>query len=109
MSPAPSPATEVLKEFDFSVPPFDLLTREQAVALGRRMDIGFEPDGARILEASARRGVAIGQRVALGLPRPLRCDAVGCPHRALAWHSVPAPLVRGTRPLHRPGRGGERL
>ena len=51
MSPAPSPATEVLKEFDFSVPPFDLLTREQAAALGHRMDIGFEPDGACILEA----------------------------------------------------------
>jgi len=46
-----SPAAEVLKEFDFSVPPFDLLTREQAVALGRRIDIGFEPEGACILEA----------------------------------------------------------
>jgi CBS domain-containing protein len=41
----------VLKEFDFSLPPFDQLTRDQAVALGRRMDIGFEPEGARILEA----------------------------------------------------------
>jgi len=41
----------VLKEFDFSLPPFDLLTREQTVAMGRRMDIGYEAEGARILEA----------------------------------------------------------
>jgi len=41
----------VLKEFDFSLPPFDLLSREQTVALGRRMDIGYESAGTRILEA----------------------------------------------------------
>jgi CBS domain-containing protein len=40
----------VLREFDFSLPPFDLLTREQTVALGRRMDIGYEPEGSCILE-----------------------------------------------------------
>ncbi len=44
-------ASEVLKEFDFSLAPFDLLTAEQRVALGRRMDIGFEPLGSRVLEA----------------------------------------------------------
>ena len=44
-------AETVLKEFDFTLPPFDLLTREQTVAMGRRMDIGYEPEGARILEA----------------------------------------------------------
>jgi CBS domain-containing protein len=43
--------SEVLKEFDFSLAPFDLLTAEQRVALGRRMDIGFEPQGSRVLEA----------------------------------------------------------
>jgi CBS domain-containing protein len=42
----------VLKEFDFSLPPFDLLTREQTVAIGRRMDIGYEAEGAWILEAN---------------------------------------------------------
>ncbi len=41
----------VLKEFDFSLPPFDLLTPEQTVAIGRRMDIGYEAEDARILEA----------------------------------------------------------
>jgi CBS domain-containing protein len=41
----------VLKEFDFSLPPFDLLTPEQTVAIGRRMDIGYEAENARILEA----------------------------------------------------------
>lgn len=41
----------LLREFDFSLAPFDLLTPEQRVALGRRMDIGFEPEGSRILEA----------------------------------------------------------
>jgi len=44
-------AETVLKEFDFSLPPFDLLTREQTVAMGRRMDIGYEAEGAQILEA----------------------------------------------------------
>ena len=39
-----------LREFDFSIAPFNLLTREQAVALGRRIDIGYEPEGSRILE-----------------------------------------------------------
>ncbi|MCU0975827.1 MAG: DUF294 nucleotidyltransferase-like domain-containing protein [Steroidobacteraceae bacterium] len=43
--------SEVLKEFDFALAPFDLLTAEQRVALGRRMDIGFEPADSRILEA----------------------------------------------------------
>ncbi len=42
-----------LREFDFSIAPFDLLTPEQAAALGRRMDIGFEPAGSVILEAGA--------------------------------------------------------
>ena len=40
-----------LREFDFGLPPFDLLSREQAVALGRRMDIGYEPAGSCVLEA----------------------------------------------------------
>jgi CBS domain-containing protein len=44
-------AETVLKEFDFTLPPFDLLTREQTVAMGRRMDIGYEAEGSRILEA----------------------------------------------------------
>jgi CBS domain-containing protein len=39
-----------LREFDFSIAPFNLLTREQAVALGRRIDIGYEPEGSRVLE-----------------------------------------------------------
>lgn len=43
--------SELLKEFDFSLAPFDRLTAEQRTALGRRMDIGFEPAGTRILEA----------------------------------------------------------
>lgn len=46
-------ASDLLKEFDFSLAPFDLLTAEQRVALGRRMDIGFEPQGSHILEAGA--------------------------------------------------------
>ncbi len=41
----------LLGEFDFSVAPFDLLTAEQRTALGRRVDVGFEPQGSRILEA----------------------------------------------------------
>ena len=45
------PPSEMLKEFDFTIPPFDLLTREQTVALGRRMDIGYETAGACILES----------------------------------------------------------
>ena len=45
-------AETVLKEFDFLLPPFDLLTREQSVAMGRRMDIGYEAEGAQILEAN---------------------------------------------------------
>jgi CBS domain-containing protein len=39
------------QEFDFSTPPFDLLTAEQAGELGARMDIEFIPKGKVILEA----------------------------------------------------------
>ena len=39
------------QEFDFSTPPFDLLTAEQATALGKSIDIEFLPAGTRILEA----------------------------------------------------------
>ncbi len=39
------------QEFDFSTPPFNLLTTEQAGELGARMDIEFVPKGTTILEA----------------------------------------------------------
>jgi CBS domain-containing protein len=39
------------QEFDFSTPPFNLLTAEQAGELGARMDIEFVPKGTTILEA----------------------------------------------------------
>jgi CBS domain-containing protein len=39
------------QEFDFSTPPFDLLTAEQAGELGARMDIEFISKGKVILEA----------------------------------------------------------
>jgi CBS domain-containing protein len=38
-------------EFDFSTPPFNLLTAEQAGELGARMDIEFIPGGTTVLEA----------------------------------------------------------
>ena len=41
------------QEFDFSTPPFDLLTAEQAGELGARMDIEFISKGTVILEAGA--------------------------------------------------------
>jgi CBS domain-containing protein len=44
-------ASEALKEFDFSLAPFDLLTAEQQVTLGRRMDVGYEPEGSCLIEA----------------------------------------------------------
>jgi CBS domain-containing protein len=40
-----------LREFDFTIPPFNLLSREQTVALGRRIDIGFESEGSCVLES----------------------------------------------------------
>ena len=39
------------QEFDFSTPPFNLLTTGQAGELGARMDIEFVPRGTTILEA----------------------------------------------------------
>jgi CBS domain-containing protein len=39
------------QEFDFSTPPFDLLSPEEAARLGATMDIEFIPRGQRILEA----------------------------------------------------------
>ncbi len=39
------------QEFDFSTPPFDLLTGEQARDLARQIDIQFRRRGTRILEA----------------------------------------------------------
>jgi len=39
------------QEFDFSTPPFDLLTEEQSRALAARIDIEFVPAGTRLLEA----------------------------------------------------------
>jgi len=41
------------QEFDFSAPPFNLLSPEQASDLGARMDIEFIPKGTLILEAGA--------------------------------------------------------
>ena len=41
------------QEFDFSTPPFNLLTPEQAGQLGARMDIEFMPKGTTILEAGS--------------------------------------------------------
>ena len=41
------------QEFDFSTPPFDLLTAEQSAALAKSIDIEFLPAGTRILEAGA--------------------------------------------------------
>jgi CBS domain-containing protein len=38
-------------EFDFSAPPFDLLTTEQARDLGARVGVESQPRGTRILEA----------------------------------------------------------
>jgi CBS domain-containing protein len=39
------------QEFDFSTPPFNLLTAEQARQLGTSMDIEFIPKGTTVLEA----------------------------------------------------------
>jgi len=41
------------QEFDFSSPPFDLLTPEQARALATAIDIEFVPGGTRVLEEGA--------------------------------------------------------
>jgi CBS domain-containing protein len=39
------------QEFDFSTPPFNLLSADEARSLGAQMDIEFVPSGTRILEA----------------------------------------------------------
>jgi len=39
------------QEFDFTAPPFDLLTEEQARSLATRIDIEFVPAGTRLIEA----------------------------------------------------------
>jgi CBS domain-containing protein len=39
------------QEFDFTAPPFDLLSAEQARALATRIDIEFVPAGTRLIEA----------------------------------------------------------
>jgi len=48
------------QEFDFSTPPFNLLSAEQAREVGTAMDIEFVPKGTAILEAgSASRAVYV--------------------------------------------------
>lgn len=65
------------QEFDFSAPPFNLLTPQQAGALGARMDIEFIPKGTVILEAGSAsesvfvilKGQVVAFEVGEGYPR----------------------------------------